>query len=51
MSRTARVERRTKETQVLVELDLDGTGVVDVGTGVRSSTTCSPSWAGTAAST
>ena len=34
MSRTARVERRTKETQVLVELDLDGTGVVDVGTGV-----------------
>jgi imidazoleglycerol-phosphate dehydratase len=34
MSRTARVERLTKETQVLVELDLDGTGTVDVGTGV-----------------
>jgi imidazoleglycerol-phosphate dehydratase len=34
MSRVARLERLTKETQVLVELDLDGVGVVDVGTGV-----------------
>ena len=34
MSRTARVERVTKETQVLVELDLDGTGVTEVKTGV-----------------
>ncbi len=34
MSRTARVERVTKETQVLVELDLDGTGVTKVKTGV-----------------
>ena len=34
MSRTARVERATKETQILVELDLDGRGVTDVGTGV-----------------
>jgi imidazoleglycerol-phosphate dehydratase len=34
MNRVARVERRTKESQVLVELDLDGVGVVDVGTGV-----------------
>jgi imidazoleglycerol-phosphate dehydratase len=34
MSRTARVERVTKETQVLVELDLDGTGVTEAETGV-----------------
>ncbi|MCW2905079.1 MAG: Imidazoleglycerol-phosphate dehydratase [Streptosporangiaceae bacterium] len=34
MSRTGRVQRGTKETQVLVELDLDGTGHVDVATGV-----------------
>jgi imidazoleglycerol-phosphate dehydratase len=32
--RSARVERVTKETSVLVELDLDGTGRVEVGTGV-----------------
>ena len=34
MSRTARVQRTTKESDVLVELDLDGTGVADVETGV-----------------
>ena len=34
MSRTGRVERGTKETQVLVGIDLDGTGQVDVSTGV-----------------
>ena len=34
MSRTARIERETKETKVLVELDLDGTGRADVSTGV-----------------
>jgi imidazoleglycerol-phosphate dehydratase len=34
VNRTARVERVTKETQILVELDLDGDGVTDVGTGV-----------------
>ncbi|MCD0450826.1 imidazoleglycerol-phosphate dehydratase HisB [Actinocorallia sp. API 0066] len=34
MSRTGRVERATKETKVLVEIDLDGTGEVDVSTGV-----------------
>jgi imidazoleglycerol-phosphate dehydratase len=33
-SRTARVERVTSETQVLVELDLDGTGEAEVETGV-----------------
>ena len=32
--RTARVERVTKETQVLVELNLDGTGVTQARTGV-----------------
>jgi imidazoleglycerol-phosphate dehydratase len=34
VNRTARVERTTKESAVLVELDLDGAGKVDVGTGV-----------------
>jgi imidazoleglycerol-phosphate dehydratase len=34
MSRIARAERLTNETQVLVELDLDGIGVVDVTTRV-----------------
>jgi imidazoleglycerol-phosphate dehydratase len=34
VSRTARVQRTTKESDVLVELDLDGTGVADVDTGV-----------------
>ena len=32
--RTARIERETKESKVLVELDLDGTGRADVSTGV-----------------
>ncbi|MEO5832074.1 MAG: imidazoleglycerol-phosphate dehydratase HisB [Nakamurella sp.] len=35
MGRTARIERATSESSVLVELDLDGTGVVDISTGVR----------------
>ena len=34
MARTARVERDTKETRILVEVDLDGTGTTDVSTGV-----------------
>jgi imidazoleglycerol-phosphate dehydratase len=33
-ARTARVERKTKESEVLVELNLDGTGTTDVSTGV-----------------
>ena len=33
-SRSARVERITTETQVVVELDLDGTGAAEVETGV-----------------
>jgi imidazoleglycerol-phosphate dehydratase len=32
--RTARVERATAETKVLVELDLDGTGTAEISTGV-----------------
>ena len=34
MSRTGRVERVTKESNVLVEIDLDGTGRTEVATGV-----------------
>src|SRR5918994_5637082 len=34
MSRTARLERQTSESKVLVEVDLDGTGRHDVSTGV-----------------
>ncbi|PVG82823.1 imidazoleglycerol-phosphate dehydratase HisB [Nocardioides gansuensis] len=34
MSRTARIERRTKESQVTVEVDLDGTGRADISTNV-----------------
>src|SRR5947209_14679373 len=34
MSRVGRVQRTTKETSVLVEIDLDGSGKVDVSTGV-----------------
>jgi imidazoleglycerol-phosphate dehydratase len=33
-ARTARLERATKESKVLVEVDLDGTGRADVTTGV-----------------
>lgn len=34
MSRKGRVERRTKETDILVEVDLDGEGRCDISTGV-----------------
>jgi imidazoleglycerol-phosphate dehydratase len=34
MSRTARVERATSESKVLVELDLDGTGRTEISTSV-----------------
>jgi imidazoleglycerol-phosphate dehydratase len=34
MSRIGRVERVTKESKVLVEIDLDGTGTTDIATGV-----------------
>jgi imidazoleglycerol-phosphate dehydratase len=34
VSRIGRVERQTKETSMLVEVDLDGTGQVHVATGV-----------------
>ena len=38
--RTARVERVTKESSVLVEIDLDGTGRTDVAPASGSTTTC-----------
>lgn len=41
MSRTSRVERTTKESSVLVELNLDGTGEISVDTGVPFLITCS----------
>ncbi len=34
MARTARIERKTSESHVVVELDLDGTGRHDISTGV-----------------
>ena len=34
MTRIARIERSTKESKVLVELSLDGTGVSTIETGV-----------------
>ncbi|MCP2252255.1 imidazoleglycerol-phosphate dehydratase [Prauserella aidingensis] len=34
MSRTGKVERTTKESSIRVDVDLDGTGQVDVSTGV-----------------
>jgi imidazoleglycerol-phosphate dehydratase len=33
-NRTGRVERKTKESAVLVMVDIDGTGIVDVSTGI-----------------
>lgn len=34
MTRSARIERETKESKVLVELDLDGSGRAEISTGV-----------------
>lgn len=34
MDRTARIKRTTKETEVLIELNLDGTGQTEINTGV-----------------
>ena len=34
MTRTATIHRTTKETDVLVELNLDGAGKADINTGV-----------------
>ncbi|GAA1462401.1 imidazoleglycerol-phosphate dehydratase HisB [Williamsia maris] len=33
-NRTARIERTTRESSVVVEIDLDGTGVTEISTGV-----------------
>lgn len=34
MSRKALVERKTKETEIVAEIDLDGTGAYDISTGI-----------------
>ena len=34
MTRTARIDRKTKETQIELELNLDGSGKADIATGV-----------------
>ena len=34
MTRSARIERETSETKLVVEVDLDGTGAADISTGV-----------------
>ena len=34
MTRHARVERKTRESEIVVEIDLDGTGKTDIATGV-----------------
>jgi imidazoleglycerol-phosphate dehydratase len=34
MARTAKVHRKTRETDIAVELDLDGTGAFEVQTGM-----------------
>lgn len=34
MTRVSRIERTTRETKVIVEIDLDGTGKADVDTGI-----------------
>ncbi|HQU51134.1 MAG TPA: imidazoleglycerol-phosphate dehydratase, partial [Casimicrobiaceae bacterium] len=33
-ARTARVERRTRETRIAVELDFDGSGRADLASGI-----------------
>ena len=47
MSRTARIERATSESSVVVEINLDGTGQTDISTTVPFTTTCSPRWGAT----
>jgi imidazoleglycerol-phosphate dehydratase len=34
VSRKAKIERKTKETEITAEIDLDGTGVYDISTGI-----------------
>ncbi len=34
MSRKAKIERKTKETDIVAEIDLDGTGAYDISTGI-----------------
>ena len=41
MGRYAEVTRKTGETDIVVKLDLDGSGVCDISTGVPFFDTCS----------
>lgn len=41
MARIAEVSRKTGETDIAVKLDLDGSGVCDISTGVPFSIICS----------
>ena len=34
MSRRAKIERNTRETQIMVQLNIDGTGKYDIHTGI-----------------
>ncbi|MBI3058767.1 MAG: imidazoleglycerol-phosphate dehydratase, partial [Deltaproteobacteria bacterium] len=34
MGRTAKASRKTKETEIAVELDLDGSGTAEIETGI-----------------
>ena len=43
--RQARVERKTKETQILLQLNLDGTGVSKIETGIPFFTHMLEAWA------
>ena len=43
--RQARVERSTKETKIVLQLDLDGTGVSNVETGIPFFTHMLEAWA------
>lgn len=40
MARTATVTRNTRETQIMLTIDLDGTGRADLHTGIGFLTTC-----------
>ena len=40
MSRFARCERDTRETEIVIELDLDGSGQYDIRTGIGFLTIC-----------